>query len=334
MMKYRYVALCAVAVMSFATPKSSQAEVATIRLAKQYGVPYLPLMIMQDQHLIEKHAQQAGVTVKTEWLQFSAGSGMNEALLSGNLDIASGGVGPMITIWARTLNNYKIKGISAMASLPLDLVTVDPKVKTIKDFTSADKIAMPTVKTSIQAITLQMAAEKQFGKGQATRLDPLTVSLSHPDAEVAMLGGKSGITAHFGSSPFQEMELKDPRAHKVLDSYDVLGGPHTFSVVWATNKFITENPKVSQAFYDALQESIKLINSDPKKAAEIWLKEEHLKLPEEAEEIIKNPENKWTTVPQKVLVFLQSMHDAGLIDNTTSNWKDLFFDYVDNTDGS
>jgi NitT/TauT family transport system substrate-binding protein len=331
--KYGYIALCAIAVASFATP--SQAEVATIRLAKQYGVPYLPLMVMQDEHLIEKHAQQAGVTVKAEWLQFSAGSGMNDALLSGNLDIASGGVGPMLTVWSRTLNNYKIKGVSAMASLPLDLVTVNPKVKTIADFTEADKIAMPTVKTSIQATTLQMAAEKQFGRGQATKLDPLTVSLSHPDAMVAMLGGKSGITAHFGSSPFQEMELKDPRAHKVLDSYDVLGGPHTFSVVWATNKFITENPKVAQAFYDALEESIKLINADPKKAADIWLKEEHLKLtPEEAEAIIKNPQNKWTTAPQKVLVFLQSMHDAGLINQTTTDWKDLFFDYVHNESGS
>jgi NitT/TauT family transport system substrate-binding protein len=333
--KYRYVALCALALASLSMPRPSHAEVSTIRIAKQYGVPYLPLTIMQEEHLLEKQAAKAGVTVKTEWLRFSAGSGMNEALLSGNLDIASGGVGPMLTIWSRTLKNYKIKGVSAMASLPLDLVTVNPKVKTIADFTSADKIAMPTVKTSIQAITLQMAAAKQFGKDQATRLDPLTVSLSHPDALTAMLGGKSGITAHFGSSPFQEMELKDPRAHKVLNSYDVLGGAHTFSVVWATNKFVTENPKVVQAFYDALQESIKLINSDPKKAASIWLKDEHLKLsPEEAEEIIKNPENKWTTAPQKVLVYLNSMHDAGLINDTTSDWKDLFFDYVHDESGS
>lgn len=334
-MKYRYVALCALALAGLAGPRPSLAEVSTIRLAKQYGVPYLPLTIMQEEHLLEKQAEKAGVTVKAEWLQFSAGSGMNEALLSGSLDIASGGVGPMLTIWSRTLNNYKIKGISAMASLPLDLVTVDPKVKTIADFTSADKIAMPTVKTSIQAITLQMAAAKQFGKDQATRLDPLTVSLSHPDALAAMLGGRSGITSHFGSSPFQEMELKDPRAHKVLDSYDVLQGPHTFSVVWATNKFVTENPKVVQAFYDALQESIKLINSDPKKAASLWLKEEHLKLsPEEAEAIIKNQENRWTTAPQKVLVYLNSMRDAGLINETTSDWKDLFFDYVHNESGS
>ena len=334
-MKHGYIALCALAFAGFVMSTPSRAEVSTVRLAKQYGVPYLPLTVMQEEHLLEKQAEKAGLTVKTEWLQFSAGSGMNEALLSGNLDIASGGVGPMLTIWSRTLKNYKVKGISAMASLPLYLVTVNPNVKTIADFTSTDKIAMPGVKTSIQATTLQMAAEKLFGKGQATRLDPLTVSLGHPDAQVAMLGGKSGITAHFGSSPFQEMELKDPRAHKVLDSYEVLGGPHTFSVVWATDKFISENPKVLRAFYDALKESIALINSDPKKAASIWIKGDRLKLsPEDAEAIIKNPENKWTTEPQKVLEFLKGMREAGLINETTNDWKDIFFDYVHDTSGS
>jgi NitT/TauT family transport system substrate-binding protein len=325
----------ALAVVALAIePSGAQAEVSTIRLAKQYGVAYLPLTVMQEEQLLEKQAAKSGQAVKTEWLQFSAGSGMNEALLSGNLDIASGGVGPMITIWSRTRKNYKIKGIAALASLPLYLVTVNPEVKSVADFSGSDKIAMPTVKTSIQAITLQMAAEKQFGAGQATRLDPLTVSLSHPDAQVAMLGGKSGITAHFGSSPFQEMELKNPKARKVLDSYDVLGGSHTFSVVWTTEKFVAENPKLMSAFYDALKESIQLIKANPKRAADLWIKGDRLNMPEaEAEAIISNPENKWTTAPEKLIVFLNGMHSAGLINDTTADWRDLFFKYVHDTSG-
>ena len=119
MVKYGYMALCALALAGLAMPSASRAEVSTVRLAKEYGLAYLPLTIMQEEHLLEKQAKKAGLTVKTQWLQFSAGSGMNEALLSGNLDVASGGVGPMLTIWSRTLKNYKIKGISAMASLPL-----------------------------------------------------------------------------------------------------------------------------------------------------------------------------------------------------------------------
>src|SRR6201999_3777534 len=106
-------------------------------------------------------------------------------------------------------------------------------VKTIKDFTEKDKIALPAVKSSIQAITLQMAAEKVFGPGQQGKLDPLTVTLGHPDGMAQMMGGKSEITGHFTSAPFMYQELADSRVRKVLDSYDVLGGPHTFNVVWA-----------------------------------------------------------------------------------------------------
>ncbi|MGT2489088.1 ABC transporter substrate-binding protein [Methylobacterium oryzae CBMB20] len=212
---------------------AARAEVSTVRLAKQFGISYLPLTVMEEEGLLEKQAKQRGLDVKAEWLRFTGGSGMNEALLSGNLDLASGGVGPFLTIWGRTQGNLKVKGVAALNAMPLWLVTTNPGVRSITDFGPQDKIALPTAKTSIQAITLQMAAEKAFGPGQQGKLDALTVSMGHPDAQTALMGGRSEITAHFGSPPFQEMELKDPRARKVLDSYDVMGGPHTFNLVWA-----------------------------------------------------------------------------------------------------
>ena len=55
------------------------------------------------------------------------------------------------------------------------------------DFTKKDKIAVPTVKVSTQAIVLQMAAAKEFGQAEYTRLDKLTVSLSHPDGMSMLL---------------------------------------------------------------------------------------------------------------------------------------------------
>ena len=127
--------------------------------------------------------------------------------------------------------------------MPLYLNTINPNVKTIKDFTDKDRIALPAVKVSIQAITLQMAAEKAFGPGQHGKLDPLTVTLSHPDGMAAMMSGRSEITAHFTSAPFMYQELEDSRVRKVLDSYEVLGGPHTFNVVWASTKFYNDNPQ-------------------------------------------------------------------------------------------
>ncbi|WP_407519527.1 ABC transporter substrate-binding protein [Methylobacterium oryzisoli] len=303
----------------------ARAEVATVRLAKQFGISYLPLTLMEEERLLEKHAKAKGLDIKTEWLRFTGGSGMNDALLSGNLDLAAGGVGPMLTMWGRTRTNLKVKGVAALNAMPLWLVSVNPAVSSIKDFTPKDKIALPTVKSSIQAITLQMAVEKAFGPGEQNKLDALTVSMGHPDAQTALLSGRSEITAHFGSSPFQEQELKDPRARKVLDSYDVLGGPHTFNLVWASSRFVTENPTVTAAFLAALEESLKLIRDDPSRAAALWIKAENAKLsPGEAEEIIRSPQNEWTTQPKRMLDYLAYMNRIGLVTAKAADEAELF----------
>lgn len=314
---------------------SAHAEAETVRIAKQFGLSYLPLTLLEEQKLFEKHAKAEGIDLKVEWMRFSSGSGMNEALLSGNLDLASGGVGPMLTIWGKTQNNYKVKGVAPFNAMPLYLVSSNPDVKTIKDLTEKDKIALPGVKTSIQAVTLQMAAEKEFGPGQQYKLDSLTVSMGHPDALIALLGGHSEINAHFGSSPFQDIELADPKIHKVLDSYDVLGGPHTFNSVWATSKFVEGHPKIVKAFIAALEDSISRIKADPAAAAALWIKAEKSKLsPAEAEKIIRDPKIEWTTTPKKVLVYLDYMNRAGLVKAQTTNWQDIFFSGIHDRKGS
>src|SRR5204863_854102 len=173
-----------------------------------------------------------------------------------------GGVGPLVTLWSRTKGNLDVKAVAAINSMPLFLNTRNPAVKTIKDFTDKDRIALPAVKVSIQAVTLQMAAEKAFGEGQQNKLDALTVTLSHPDAQTALLSGQSEITAHFGSPPFQYQQLKRPGIHTVLNSSEVLGGPTTFNVVWTTAKFRSENPKLYAAFLKALEEATREINKD------------------------------------------------------------------------
>ena len=174
-------------VVALSLPCLVRAEMTEIKVAQQYGISYLPLMIMEEQKLIEKYAKASGLDVTVGWAKFAGGNVMNDALLSNSLQFASGGVGPLITLWARTKGNLDVKGVAAINSMPLYLNTRNPKVKTIKDFTERDKIALPAVKVSIQAVTLQMAAEKVFGDGQQNKLDTLTVSMSHPDAQAALL---------------------------------------------------------------------------------------------------------------------------------------------------
>ncbi|TFW33816.1 ABC transporter substrate-binding protein [Massilia horti] len=315
---------------------TSHAEVSEVKIAEQYGIGYLPLMIMEDQKLVEKYAKEEGLgDLKVTWSKFAGGNVMNDALLSDSLQFASGGVAPMVTLWAKTRGNYDVKAVGALNSMPLLLNTRNPKVKTIKDFTDKDKIALPAVKVSIQAVTLQMAAEKAFGAGQQDKLDHLTVSMSHPDGMEALLSGTSEVTAHFSAPPFQYLELKQPGIHTVLNSYDVLGGPATFNLVWATSKFRNDNPKVYLAFTRALDEAMTMINRDKKWAAQAYLRISKDK--ESVDDIVKmlsDPQVKFTTTPQNVTKYVDFMQRTGAIKAKPSSWKDMFFPNVHNLPGS
>lgn len=324
-----------VVAITVAAASSAFAELSEIKVAEQFGIGYLPLMIMEEQKLIEKHAKANGVDVTVGWSKFAGSNVMNDALLSNSLQFASGGVAPMITLWSRTRGNLDVKGVSAIDSMPIYLNTRNPTVKTLRDFTDKDRIALPAAKVSIQAVTLQIAAEKAFGEGQFAKLDPLTVTLSHPDAQVALLSGQSEINAHFSSPPFQYQQLRHPNIHTVLNSYEVLGGPATFNVVWTTSKFRSENPKLYDAFVKALDEAMAFINKDKKGAAEAYLRISKDK--DSVQDILamlNDPAIVFTTTPQNVMKYVDFMARIGSIKVKPESWKDLFFPNAHNLPGS
>lgn len=307
----------------------------TVRIAKQFGISYLPLTLIEHKQLLEQHGRQRGLDLKVEWVQFGSGAPVNQAMASGQLDFAAGGVGPFLAAWGKTRDNIAVKGVAALSSMPLYLNTINPRVRSLKDFSDKDRIALPAVKISIQAITLQMAAEKTFGPGQQGRLDPLTVSLDHPDGMAAMLGGTKGITAHFTSAPFMYQELENQRVEKIVDSYDVLGGPHTFTLVWAPNRFYTGNRAVVEAFVAALNDAMRQIARDPVTAAAVWVGAEKSKLsPDYVEMLIRLRENEWTMVPKKIMSYADFMSRVGVIDTKPANWREVFFPNVHGLPGS
>lgn len=261
---------------------------------------------------------------------------MYEDLVAGRIDFASGGISQLLTSWDKTHDDptLQVRGVGALNSMPLYLVSSNPEVKTIADFTARDKIALPAVRTSIQAVILAMAAKKAFGKGQADRLEPLTVSMGHPEAMKALLCGTSGIDAHFASAPFMYEELAKPGIRLLLDSYEVVGGPHTHNVVWTTTRFREANPKIVTAFVGALQEALDQIKADPAAAAALYVKVEDIKNMSAAqvEEFLRRPENEWTITPKKFMAFATFMNQQGIIANKPATWRELFFDNI--TDGN
>lgn len=324
------------AALALLTPLAglAHAEVKEVRLSKQYGLSYLPLIVMEEKQLIEKHAAKAGLgELKVSWSTFSSGAVMNDALLSGGIDFASGGVAPMLTIWDKTKGG--VKGVSALDSIPIYLNSNNPEVRSIKDLTDKDRIALPAVKVSVQAVTLQMAAAKQFGEKNYDKLDKLTVSMKHPDALVALLSGKSEVTGHLASPPFMFQELKDPKVRTILNSFDVLGGPHTFDVVWTTKSFYEGNPKTYAAVFAALEEAIAIINKDKRAAAELYVKASKSK--EAVSEVYgylsKQPVS-YTTTPLNITKYSDFMYQIGTLKNRPGSWKDLFFPNVHAKKGS
>jgi NitT/TauT family transport system substrate-binding protein len=313
-------------------PDTQRQIAVVIGASTGFGLSYLPLMIMEEKRLLEKHAAALGFNATLQFQRFPTSAPMYDALLSGKLDFASGGVTQLLTSWDKTRwnPNLQIKGVGTLNAMPLYLVTSNPKVKTIADFTSQDKIAMVAVHTSIEAVMLAMAAEKEFGNGQAHKLDPLTVSLGHPESMKALLSGNSDVDAHVASAPFMYEELAKPGIHKVLDSYDVLGGPHTHNVVWTTTKFHDANPKIVAAFVGALHEALDQITADPAAAADLYLRVENVKNMSAAqvEEIIRKPENEWTMTPKKFMAFAAFMNETGLISTKPTDWHQLFFDNI------
>lgn len=296
-----------------------------IRIAEQFGISYLPLQMMRHQNLIEEAGKRQGLDIKVTWSRLASGNPMNDAMLSGSLDVASGGVGPLLLIWDRTKGNLNVKAISAINSMPLYLTTRNPAIKSIKDFTAKDKIALPAVKVSVQARTLQMAAEKLLGKFDA--LDEFTVSMAHPDATAALMSGATEVNSHFGSPPFQYTQLADSKITRVLNSYDVLGGPTTFNLVWARDDFRTKNPKTYKAFMEALAEAVKRINADKAAAAKVYIEANNSKEdPAFILKMLNDPEIVFTLEPQNTMAYAEFMHKVGALKNKAASWKDYVFE--------
>lgn len=310
------------------------ADASEVSLAKQYGDSYLPLMVVEHHKLIEKHAEKAGLgKIKVNWITVSGGAAANDALLSGSIDFVSGGVGPMLQLW--NASKGSVKGVSAINAVPLLLNTNNPKVKTIHDFTEADKIAVPAVNISMQAVILKMAAAKEFGKENANRLDQRTVAMTQADATTALMSGKTELTAHFGNSPFQYRQLEDPRIRTVLSSYDVLGGPSTFGVVWTTAKFREANPKLYKAVLEAVKEGTAMINADKKAAAQLYIDMSKSKLSYDfVYKLLTNPQIKYDVTPLNTFKLASFMHEIGQIKLEPKSWKDYFFPEIHDRPGS
>jgi NitT/TauT family transport system substrate-binding protein len=313
------------------------AQVPEIRLARQFSMGYLQFNVMEHQQLIEKHAKALGLPdVKVSWVTFNGPQAINEALLSGSVDIASGGTPGLLVLWGRTKGTpQEVRAISAMSSQPFLLNSLNPDVKAVTDFTDRDRIALPAVKVSIQAIALQMAAAKAFGPANFAKLDPLTVSMSPPDSTIALLSGGGEITSVFSVPPFQQQQLEKPEIKTVTTSFDIMDGSHAFTVAWTSARFREHNPVLYKALLEALKEATDIVNKDRRAAAVLWIADSKSKLPLDfADRVVSGPQVHWTMVPENTMKFARFMQSVGTLHTAPESWRDYFFSEIHSLDGS
>ncbi|MDF2075855.1 ABC transporter substrate-binding protein [Pseudomonas mendocina] len=306
-------------------PQAAQAE-GQIRIAEQFGIVYLLLNVVRDQQLIEKHGQADGLDIKVDWQQLSGGSAVNDALPSGAIDIAGAGIGPLLTVWDRTQGRQNVKGVASLGNFPYYLLSNDPKVKSIADFSDKDRIAVPAVGVSVQSRFLQYAAAKQWGDKAFDRLDKYTVALPHPDATATLLSGGTELSGHFSNPPFQNQALENPRVHVVLDTYELLG-PNSPTVLYATEKFRNDNPKTYKAFVAALAEAADFAQNDKGAAADTYIRVTGAKISREALlKIIDNERFQFSVTPTNTYPLAEFLHRVGAIKNQPASWQDYFFE--------
>lgn len=291
---------------------------------------------MEKRGLIEKHAAQLGLpNLKVKWPRFSGGGAQTDAMLAGAVDVVTPGAGNLLLLWDRTKGG--VKGIAAISAQSLTLVSTNPAVKSLRDIGPTDKIAVPTVRVSTQAVLLQMAAANLFGPDQWAKFDANTVQLGHPDALAALSNSQHEVTSHFGAPPFTYFELKKvPGAHVVTDSTEIVGGPLTIAQFFTTTKFAEGNPKAVQAIRDAAIEAGEFINKDPAAAIEVYKEATQDKTDAgELLEALKQPGVlEYGAAPRGTMKFADHLFRTGVLKTKPKAWTDFYLPVAHDLNGS
>ena len=206
---------------------------------------------------------------------FNSGGAAVDALISSNADIVTSGATEPAdgVVGDQRRTPSRSAGVAGNDALPMFLLSRDPNVKSLKDFSSADKIAVPTVRVSTQAIVMQMAAAKLWGDADVHKFDQYTVAMGHPDALLFVETGKD-VNGRSLAPAVPVPRVEDSgRAHGAQLDHDVTNGPASNGVSFATTKFHDANPKLIGVFIAAMAQAEDIIKNDKRHAAELYLKD-------------------------------------------------------------
>ena len=133
-----------------------------VTFVQQRGLLYLPVDIMVSGGILQKEADKLGLgKIEATATALSGPGPVLDAILSGAADYGTAALPSLLTLWERTRGSAnEVKAVGTVSNGAMTLYTINPNVKTIADFKDTDRIAVPTVRLSFNAMMLQMAAEE------------------------------------------------------------------------------------------------------------------------------------------------------------------------------
>lgn len=238
---------------------STQDDAKTIKIARQFGLAYAPLTIMEEKNLIGLENEN----IQVEWVQLGNTAAIREAILTDELDVGFMGIPPYLIGLENGMDWQVFTGLSRA---PLGLMTSQSRIEDLKDIKIDDRIALPQP-GSIQHILLAMAAQREIGTSDA--FDNQLVSLKHPDG-VQMLTSGADINLHFTSPPYIFEEEKRGMT-QVLSGEEAFGGPFTF-IVGTIREQMAQDIDSVLAINNALEKAIKFMEENPDETLNILSK--------------------------------------------------------------
>jgi NitT/TauT family transport system substrate-binding protein len=309
-----------------------EAGASQIRIASTFGLAQLPGRIAYEKKFIERRAKEIGLDVEVKYQAVASGVVVSELLLSGNAEIGVGGNVPLFSLWDKTSASQKVRGIMAFSQANMFLLTSDPRIRSIRDYTDKDRIAMTDVKSTTYSMLLQMAAAKEFGWDQRQRYDNISVAMSNNDAMAAVISGRMEVKSHMTILPHSSMELASGKAHIVMSSKELLETPYTTVVSFTSERFRKNNPKLYDAVVSGLQDAMAFINASTQEAADIYMKNEpFVGTSQDLFKMMKGAtadELSFTPVPNSTKQFTDFMFKSGTLRKAPDSWNDVWFENV------
>ena len=309
------------------------ADAPAVRIAIQFGYAYLPVILAEKRGLFARHVAAAGLPASAFTVQRISGApAINDALISGNVEIGAYGLPGMLIAWEKTRGRIGVSGLAALVAGDNALFVSRPGIKGLEDFKPDDRISV-TAPNSQQATVLRIAAEKQFGADGARRFDTMMVGLAHPDGITALLN--NNVAGYIGPEPYMTALAADSRVRKLFDFSTVLGTRMTSGLLATTERFTKANPGMAAAIVAALDDANGQIRDDPASAARLFLESEKSLLDEaQMTALLRRVANEFGTQPVGADALGAFMHRTGQLKTLPGSWRDTFVPPVSERPGS